>query len=177
MRKASGAVVAMILAIALYFTLFWGFDSLRVLTSSSYGLDDVWHSQFVFGVGRIFHLGPIGLIKLAVFFAVMKLAAAAVFAIHIADRLRSLAGGKVNKEILESGLILVVLISSVSVAPALVSKNFELVHEQTIDLLLAGLAAALTIIERNYAAAEAPAEIAAEAVIAAKGATWFTPWR
>ncbi len=30
MRKVSSATVAMILAIALYFTLFWGFDALRV---------------------------------------------------------------------------------------------------------------------------------------------------
>ena len=28
MRKVSGATVAMILGVALYFTLFWGFDAL-----------------------------------------------------------------------------------------------------------------------------------------------------
>ena len=54
MRKVSGATVAMILGIALYFTLFWGYDALRMLTSPTYGLEDVWRSQFVFGIGRIF---------------------------------------------------------------------------------------------------------------------------
>ena len=51
MRKVSGATVAMILAIALYFTLFWGFDALRVLTSPTYGLEDVWRTQSRAGCG------------------------------------------------------------------------------------------------------------------------------
>ncbi len=176
MRKASGAVVAMIMAIALYFTLSWGIESLHVLTSPTYGLDDVWHSQFVFGVGRIFHLGPEGLIKLAAFFGVMKLAAAVVFAVHLADRLRGLiVGGKPNEEILEAGLILVVLMSVVSVAPALWLVNFELVQQQqTIELLLAGLTAALCIVERSYDNAGEPAGSEAAAAAAARR---FTPWR
>ncbi|MSO67604.1 MAG: hypothetical protein EXQ82_07295 [Pseudolabrys sp.] len=65
MRKISVATVAMILAVALYFTMFWGFDALRVLTSPAYGLEDVWRSQYVFGIGRVFGLGPVGLIQLA----------------------------------------------------------------------------------------------------------------
>src|SRR5712691_6294277 len=100
MRKISGATVAMILAIALYFTLFWGFDALRMLTSPTYGLEDVWRSQFIFGIGRLFGLGPIGLIKLAAFFGILKLAVAGICAVHILDRFRCLAGGKANSEIL-----------------------------------------------------------------------------
>ena len=69
MQRTSIAAVAMIVAISLYFTLFWGYDAFRILTSSSYGLEDVWRSQFIFGIGRLFGLGPIGLIKLAAFFA------------------------------------------------------------------------------------------------------------
>jgi hypothetical protein len=178
MRKASGAVVAMVVAIALYYTLFWGIDAVRVLTSPSYGLDDVFNSQFVFGVGRLFRFSPEGLIKLAAFFGVMKLATAAVFAVHIADRLRSLVGGgKPNMEILEAGLILVVAISVTAVLPALMSQNGGMVQQQTIELLLAGLAAALTIIERSdKAAAEEADEIEAETAAPAD-ATWFTPWR
>jgi hypothetical protein len=38
MRKLSAAAVAMVLAIALYFTLFWGFEALRMLTSPTYRL-------------------------------------------------------------------------------------------------------------------------------------------
>jgi len=51
----------MILAIAFYFTLFWGFDALRMLTSPTYGLEEVWRSQFVFEIGRLFGLAPLGI--------------------------------------------------------------------------------------------------------------------
>ena len=81
MRKLSNATVAAIIAIALYFTLAWGW--LRILSSPSYGLDDVWRSQFIFAIGSLFSLGPIGLIKLAAFFGALKLAVAGICAIHI----------------------------------------------------------------------------------------------
>ena len=150
MRKVSSATVAMIMAIALYFTLFWGYDALRMLTSPTYGLEDVWRSQFVFGIGRVLGLGPVGLIQLAAFFGTLKLAVAFTCAIHIADRLRSLAGGKPATEILEGGLTLVVLITIASAGPAIWSSNTELVRDLVIQLVLAGLAVALCIVERNY---------------------------
>jgi hypothetical protein len=77
-RKISNVAVAAIVAIALYFALTWGYDGLRILTSPSYGLEDVWRSQFVFAIGRLFNLGPIGLIKLAAFFGALKLAVACI---------------------------------------------------------------------------------------------------
>ncbi|MGA7332964.1 MAG: hypothetical protein WBX77_14730 [Pseudolabrys sp.] len=75
-----------IVAIALYFALAWGYDGLRILTAPSYGLEDVWRSQFVFAIGRLFNLGPIGLIKLAAFFGALKLAVACICVVHIVDR-------------------------------------------------------------------------------------------
>ncbi len=118
MRKISSAATAVILAIALYFTLFWGYDALRILTSPTYGLEDVWRSQYVFGIGSVFGLAPVGLLQLAAFFGTLKLAVAVVCAIHLVDRLRSLAGGTASSEILEGGLILVVLITIASAGPA-----------------------------------------------------------
>ena len=177
MRKVSSATVAMIMAIALYFTLFWGYDALRMLTSPTYGLEDVWRSQFVFGIGRLFELSPMGLIQLAAFFGTLKLAVAGICAVHIVDRFRSLAGGKPDAEVLEGGLILVVLISIVSVGPAVWSHNSELVREQIIPLALAGVATALCMVERSYGR---PAKIykpAAAAVAASQAGTPFTPWR
>ncbi len=94
MPKLSTATVAIIVAIALYFTLFWGYDSLRVLASPSYGMDDAWRSQYIFGIGRLFSLEPIGLIKLAAFFATLKLAVAAICAYHIVDRFRHMTRGQ-----------------------------------------------------------------------------------
>jgi hypothetical protein len=151
MRKLSSASVAMILAISVYFMLFWGFEALRMLTSPAYGLEDVWRSQFVFAIGSYFHLSPVGLIKLAAFFATLKLAVAAICAVHVVDRFHSLASGKADSEILEAGLILVVTISILSVGPAVWSQNAELVRESAIQLALAALAAAFCILERSYA--------------------------
>lgn len=172
MRKVSGAKVAMIMAIALYFTLFWGYDALRVLTSPTYGLEDVWRSQFVFGVGRVFGLSPLGLIQLAAFFGTLKLAVAFICGIHLIDRLRSFTGGKPANEILEGGLALVVLISIVSAGPAIWSHNNELVRDQVIQLVLAGLAVALCMVERNY---RRDADLVASVQLP-DGAS-FTPWR
>ncbi len=175
MRKASNATVAMILAIAVYFTLFWGFDALRVLTSPTYGLEDVWRSQFVFGIGSHFQLSPMGLLKLAAFFGTVKLAVAAFCAIHIVDRLRSLAGGTANTEVLEGGFILVVAISIASAGPAIWSSNTDLVREQVIQLMLAALGTALCMVERSYARRVITPATANAAMPA--GATWFAPWR
>ena len=105
-----------------------------MLTSPTYGLEDVWRSQFVFGIGRVLGLGPIGLIKLAAFFGTLKLAVAVICAVHIVDRLRCLAGGKPASEVLEGGLILVVLVTIASVGPAVWSHNTDLVREQVIQL-------------------------------------------
>lgn len=150
MRKISIAAVAMIVAISLYFTLFWGYDAFRILASPSYGLEDIWHSQFIFAIGRLFGLGPSGLIKLAAFFGTLKLAVACICAIHIVDRFRCMTRGEANSEILEAGLILVVLISIASIGPAAWSHSTDLMREHTFQLLLAGLAAALCIVERIY---------------------------
>jgi len=179
MRKLSGAAVAVIMGVALYFTLVWGYDGLRMLTSPSYGLDDVWRSQFVFGIGSLFGLGPIGLIKLAAFFGAVKLAVACICAVHVLDRLRVFAAGKADSEILEGGLILIVVISIVSVGPAVWSQNADLVRESTIQLMLAAVATALCLVERSYghSAEEAKPDLNVELAATPRGAPWYSPFR
>jgi hypothetical protein len=179
MRKFSNASVAMIVAIALYFTLSWGLEGVRVFTSPSYGLDEVWRSQTIFVIGRVFGLDPVGLIKLAAFFGAVKFAVAAICALHILDRVHSFGGGKANAEILEGALILVVLISIVSAGPAAWAGNGEVVREQTIQLVLAALATALCMVERSYAETEIKAADEDDTVEATipPGARWFSPWR
>ena len=81
-EKISTATASIIVLIALYFTLSWGYEALRVLTSPSYGFEDVWRSQFLFGIGRLFDLGPVGLVKLSAFFATLKLAVACICALQ-----------------------------------------------------------------------------------------------
>jgi len=180
MRKLSTAAVAMILAIAFYFTLFWGFDAMRMLTSPTYGLEDVWRSQFVFEIGRIFGLAPLGLIKLAAFFATLKLAVAAICAVHIGDRFRALAGGKANSEILDAGMMLVLLISVAAIGPAVWTHNADVVREQAITLMLVGIAAGLGLLERSYQRSDkllAETSLIADDAVAPRGAEWFSPLR
>jgi hypothetical protein len=179
MRKLSAAAVATILAIAFYFTVFWGYEALRILTSPTYGLEDVWRSQYVFTLGHLMGLAPLGLLKLAAFFATLKLAVAVICAVHIADRFRCLMRGDANIEVLEAGLILVVAISILTVGPAVWSQNVDLVREYLVQLVLAGLAAALCLLERGYARKASALPEAEEAPVAAsapKGAS-YTPWR
>jgi hypothetical protein len=177
MRKLTALAVAMILAIALYFTVFWGLDGLRILTSPSYGLDDVWRSQFIFAIGDQFSLGPVGLLKLAAFFGALKLAVAAVCVVHILDRCRTFVGGKADTDILEGALILVVLISLASVGSAVSSQNGELLREQAVQLMLAAVATALCLVERNYDRANAKPAMSLELAATPRRAPWYAPFR
>ena len=161
-RTISNAAAVAIVAIALYFALVWGYDGLRILTSPSYGLEDVWHSQFVFAIGRLFSLGPIGLIKLAAFFGALKFAVACICFIHIVDRFRCMMRGQPNSQILEAGLILAVAISIASVGPAFSTHN--LMGEYTMQLLIAAFAIGLCIFERARAERE-KAEIKANITV------------
>ncbi|MGC1464882.1 MAG: hypothetical protein WA792_04035 [Pseudolabrys sp.] len=174
MRLASGTVMMMILAIALYFTCAWGLDALHILTSPTYGLEDTWRSQFVFGMGSLFDASPETLLRIAAVFGAVKLIAAGVFGLHVLDRLRSLVRGHADPEILEAGLILVVIASLAAAAPALWTHNGDIARDQTVPLLLAALTAALVMAERAFKPAEA--EVAAEAA-APKGTRWYAPWR
>ena len=174
MRKASSVVVAMILAVALYFTLVWGFDALHVLTSPTYGLEDVWRAQFLFGIGRVFGLYPDALIRLAIFFGVMKLTVAGVCGVHVVDRIRTLIIGKANTEIFEAGLIMVTLLSLAAVIPALWMQNMDVVRDETIQMLLAAIAAALCVIERTDVNAAANT---VKNKLEIWHPTWYTPWR
>ena len=181
--RASGVIGALILTIAVYFALFWGYDALRILTSPTYGLEDVWRSQVVFGIGRYAGLDPNGLLRLAAALGALKLTVAGVCAIHIVDRVRSLLGGTPSNEILETGLLVAVAISLVSVAPAIWSQNGDLIRELLIQFLLAAFAAVLCIMER---AGRKPKEaetvvlnpaVAQLQAVRPKQSTWFAPWR
>ncbi|MBV8791904.1 MAG: hypothetical protein JO237_07590 [Pseudolabrys sp.] len=181
--RAQGAIVSLILAIALYFALFWGFDAIRILTSPMYGLDDVWRSQVVFGLGRYTGLGPEGIIRLAAVFGALKLVIAGACLVHIIDRARAMIAGRADPGILEAAMMLVVVVAIASVAPALWTQNADLIREYLVQLLLAGLAAALLIIERSkaekLAAAEVADEIDADVVDLANvpNRAWYAPWR
>ncbi len=173
MRKWSHAAVATIVGVALYFAVTWGMEGVRMLTSPAYGLDDIWRSQVFFAIGHFFGLAPTGLIKLAAFFATLKLAVAIICAVHILERLRGPIVGKADTEILEAGLILIVVISIALVGPAVWSHNEMLVREAALQLVLAAAATALCMVERSHGRNGETSD----AELAAQGPTSFRLWR
>ena len=177
MRKLSLASTAVIIGVSVYFAWAWGMDGMRTLTSNSYGLDDVWRSQFIFAIGSLFSLGPVGLIKLAAFFGAVKLAVACVCGIHVVNRLRALAFGRADSEWLEGGLILVVVISIMSIGPAVWSHSGDLLREITIQLALAAIATALCLLERSAAFSEPTPVGVTELAATPRGAPWYSPFR
>jgi hypothetical protein len=160
MQRTTGIIGALILAIAIYFALFWGYDAVRILTSPAYGLEDVWRSQIVFGIGRYAGFGPEGLIRLAAVLGAVKLVIAGVCAVHVVERMRALfARATPANETLETALIVAVAISIVSLVPAIWSHNGDLAREQLIQLVLAGMTGVFCMIERGRTKSE-PAVLA-----------------
>jgi hypothetical protein len=84
---------------------------------------------------------------------------------HIADRIRCWTRGEANSEILEAGLILVVVISIASVGPASWSYSADLMREHTYQLLFAALATGLCIFERSNARRNEIAQTDSEIVV------------
>ena len=149
MRKTSIAIVATILAIALYFALAWGSAGVQAFTSSNLGLEDVWRSQTIFVLGHLFNFGPLGLVKLAAFLAAVKLVAAAFCGLHALDRAR----GRRRSEWLEAALIIIAAVAAAGCVSGLSSHSNELFRESVVDLALATVGIALCMVERALKAA------------------------
>ncbi len=157
MRRLSYAIPCLIVAVAFYFAAAFGRDAVQILTSPVYGLDQTSFARAVHDLGGLADLGPRGLIRLAAFLGTIKLAVAVVFAIHVADRVRSLAGGTVNYDLLDAGVVLVVVSTFLSAAPALLEASPQFFNEHRPALWLAGLAATLGLAERIAATEDTPA--------------------
>ncbi len=142
--------------IAVYFACYYGIESLRVLTSPVYGLDDAFFAKAVYGVGRFFNLEPSGLIWIAVLFGGVKLSIAALFAVYMASRIKawfgnSLLGHEADHEIVDASVLLVASVTIVAALPALLYGDNDLLAQSRLPLWLGGLAVTLTMIERVVA--------------------------
>jgi hypothetical protein len=117
-----------------------------------------------FAIGRLFNLGPIGLIKLAAFFGALKPAIACICIIHIADRFRCMMRGHPDSKIMEAGLILVA-ISFAAIGPAFSTHTSDLMREHAVRLQIAAFAIGLCIFERARTSHERNTEITADAAV------------
>jgi hypothetical protein len=99
--------------------------------------------------------------------------------VHILARLRFLAAGKADSDVLEDALVLVVLISIVSVGTAVLSQSVELVRKDTIQLVFAAVAIALCLVERGYGSSTENANpaVVTELTATPRGAPSYTPFR
>lgn len=177
MRFLPSTVSLIIASIALYFALLWGFEASRILTSPIYGLDNSAFARIIYGIGRVLHLGPNGLLLAAAFFGAAKLAVASLFICHIVDQIGALLGRETDHESLEAALLLVVVATVVAATPALIEDAPGLLRLHTLHLVLAGVAATLSIAERMAEREERTrvAEVEKAALAAAAEATATMP--
>jgi hypothetical protein len=161
MRWVPRIVQAIIVAIALYFVLFWGCEAAWSLTAQNFGLDDAGRAQAVRALGRLLDLGRSDLVRLAAFVAAFKLTAVAAFAIHLIGRARATPGSTASHDILEAALLLVVILTAAVAVAAVGENNGALIRNCAAELFLAGVAAILSAIERIGVALRRPGRDAA----------------
>jgi hypothetical protein len=148
MRWLPRAIPALIAVIALDFALVFGLEAFRVLTSPVNGLDAPVFADLVFGIGRVIGIAGQGLYNVAGFFGGFYLTIAVVFAMYLASRIGALRGGRVSHDLLDAGLILVVLVTIVAATPAILAGATDILVQERLPLWLVGLAATLSMIER-----------------------------
>jgi hypothetical protein len=148
MRLLPKAIPVLIAIIAFDLAMVFGFAAHRILTSPVYGLDQPAFANLVYGIGGLFALKAQGLYSLAAFFGAVYLTVAAVLGLHIASRIGALRGGRVSHDLLDAGLILVVISTILAATPAILQGASDILIQERLPLWLVGLAATLSMIER-----------------------------
>lgn len=157
MRRFSYSIPFLAVGICLYFVYVLARDAVLIFSSSIYGLENAAFARAVYDLGGLADLGPDGIVRLAAFLGAIKCAAAIVLALHIADRVRGTFGHEINHELLDAGVMLAVISTFLSAAPALLEATPQFLNEHRPALWLAGLAATLSMIERVSQEPEKPA--------------------
>lgn len=169
MKRLSLAIPVLIAIVALDFAVVFGAEAWRILASPVAGLERTVFADLVLGIGRLAGLSPVGIVNLAMTFGVVNLAIAAIFALHLASRLRALSGGRVAHDLLDAGLILAVISTIVAATPAILDGATDILVHQRLPLWLVGLAATLSMIERLPESEEARPGFCARLFARARG--------
>jgi len=148
MRWLPKAVPVLIAVIAFDLALVFGFEAYRVLTSPVYGLEQIPFARLVHGIGSLFGLHGVAMFKVAAFLGAIYLTIAGVFALHLVSRVGAWRGMRVSHDLLDAGLILVVMVTMVVAMPAIMQGASEVLVQGRLPLWLVGLAATLSMIER-----------------------------
>lgn len=137
----------LVVSISLYFTLSFSIEAMRILASPVHGLDLPGFAHVVHGIGRRFGMEATNLIRLAAFLGAVKLSVAALFAVYLVSRIKSL-GHEAEHEVLDAAVLLVAAVTVVAAMPALIDGEATLLAEHRLPLWLGGLAVTLSMIER-----------------------------
>jgi hypothetical protein len=148
MRWLPKAIPVLIAIISLDFALVFGAEAVRVLSSPIYGLDQFAFASLVHGFGRLLAIRGEGLFSLAGFFGGLYLTISVVFTMHLASRIGALRGGQASHDLLDAGLILVVMVTLVAATPLIMKGATDILIQERLPLWLVGLAATLSMIER-----------------------------
>lgn len=148
MRWLPKAIPIVIAVIALDFALVFGLEALRIFTSPIYGLEKPVFAHLIHGIGALADVKAEGLFKLAAFFGAVYLTTSLVFVLHIGSRIGALRGGRISHDLLDAGLILVVISTIVAATPAILHGATDILAQERLPLWLLGLAATLSMVER-----------------------------
>jgi hypothetical protein len=148
MRWLPKAIPILITVIALDFALVFGLEAWRILTSPIYGLGNPAFASLIYGIGTVIDVRAQGLFNIAAFFGAVYLTTALVFVLHIGSRIRALRDGRISHDLLDAGLILVVVSTIVAATPAILNGATDILVQERLPLWLVGLAATLSMIER-----------------------------
>jgi hypothetical protein len=136
--------------IALDFTLVFGFEAWRILSSPMLGLERLGFANTVYAIGKWAGLQTTQHFTLAAFFGATSLAIAIMCGWHLATRIAALRGHRVSHDMLDAGLILIAVATLCAATPAMLSGATEILIHERLPLWLVGLAATLSMIERLH---------------------------
>jgi hypothetical protein len=143
-----GAVNAAL--VALYFAPVWGADALRALTSPFYGFEDRVHAVALGYFRALFDLHLGGLLQLSNVLAGTKFVIAMGFLAYLIDFARALAIGRdVNRETLDTVLVVAAITMMFWAGPALSTADPDLVRMHATQFLLLSSAMIVILIERH----------------------------
>lgn len=148
MRWVPKSIPVLVLAIASYFTLYFGMDAFRILLSPVYGLEQPVFGSMAQGISRHATLGWLSAFQVAAFMGAIKLAIAVLFALYLVSRLRSWLGRETEHEIMDAAVVLIVIVTVMAATPALLEGDMDLLAQYRLPLWLSGLMATLSMIER-----------------------------
>ena len=112
------------------------------------GLERASFANTVYAIGKWTGLQTSQHLPLAAFFGVVSVAIAFLCGCHLLTRIAAMRGRRVSHDMLDAGMILIVVSTLLAAMPAMLNGATEVLIHERLPLWLVGLAATLSMIER-----------------------------